>query len=334
MPTRLGWGFLLLLGGISFAAVNTGNNLLYLLVGIGLATLGVSTLSGGRALRQLDAEVSAPEEILASEPTAFVLTLRNRHPRLGSPAVLARLRPPGPSLPPIAVAPLIPGDAATRFLSARFPRRGLFSSGRLTLETTEPFGLVRRRRRLLPGGEFFVYPAPANLDAIYQEEAVGHRGDRSTRRIGEGLELHQIRPYQFDDDSRHIDWRASARLEQLMVKEFLEEGVERLTIAFDPGLPEDTPSGRRSFEREVSLAAALIYRCGARGVPFRFLAPEREFPMVDPPGGHRPVLEYLAVVGPEVRSEEWDFGPDLEGASGVVRLGHPGLGASRGVGEA
>ena len=69
-------------------------------------------------------------------------------------------------------------------------------------------------------------------------------------------------------------------------------------------------------------------------MPFRFLAPEREFPMVDPPGGHRPVLEYLAVVGPEVRSEEWDFGPDLEGASAVVRLGRQGFGASRSTGEA
>ena len=42
MPTRLGWGLLLLLGGVAFAALNTGNNLLYLLVGLCLAAMAVS----------------------------------------------------------------------------------------------------------------------------------------------------------------------------------------------------------------------------------------------------------------------------------------------------
>ena len=56
--------------------------------------------------------------------------------------------------------------------------------------------------------------------------------------------------------------------------------------------------------------------------------------MVDPPGSHRPVLEYLATVSPEVRSEEWDFGPDLEGASAVVRLGRPESGTSTRTGDA
>ena len=42
-----------------------------------------------------------------------------------------------------------------------------------------------------------------------QEEALAHeRGEASARRVGEGLELHQMRDYQWSDDARHIDWRA------------------------------------------------------------------------------------------------------------------------------
>jgi uncharacterized protein (DUF58 family) len=321
MPTRLGWALLLLLAGIGFAAVNTGNNLLYLLLGVGLAAMAVSSVAGGRALRRIDAEVTYPEEILASDPTAFILTVRNRDRRWASPAVRARLWSGTVSLPEVALAPLPPSGSATRFVPARFPRRGLYPAGRLTLETTGPYGLTRRRRRVRPGGEFFVYPAPHALDEVEPLEGRPDRGDRAARRVGEGLELRQIRPYEFEDDSRHIDWRATARLDDLMVKEFLEEGAEQVVIAFDPAVDRDDEPTRRRFEREVSVAAALVLRCGARRLPFRFLAPGREFHAVDPPGGHRPVLEYLATVQPVASPGAPPFGADLLGTPGLVRLG-------------
>jgi uncharacterized protein (DUF58 family) len=317
MPTRLGWGLVLLLGGIGFAAVNTGNNLLYLMLGIGLAALGVSGLSAGRALAGLEAAVTAPQEILAREPTAFVLTLRNARSRAASPAVEARLQAASENT---AVPRLAPGAAAIRFLPARFPRRGVYAAGRLTLGTTDPFGLVRRRRRVVPAGEFLVYPAPGSLERFDEEHPRRGRADTATRRVGEGLELHQIRAYRFDDDSRHIDWRASARLGELMLKEFLEEGVEHLVIVFDPRVPRRMPALGPRFEDTVSLAAALVYRCSERGIPYRFLAPGREFPMVDPPGGHRAVLEYLSTVEPEVDPSAAPLAADLEDVPGVIRF--------------
>ena len=63
MPTRLGWTLLALLGGIAFAAINTGNNLLYLLVGIGLAALLVSGYAAGRGMAGVSVELSHPEEL-------------------------------------------------------------------------------------------------------------------------------------------------------------------------------------------------------------------------------------------------------------------------------
>ncbi len=320
MPTRLGWGFLLLLGGIAFAAINTGNNLLYLLVGICLAAMIISFAAGGRMLARLRGEVTAPDEILARDPTTLIVTLRNVHPRGASPAVEVRVRAEAIRFSPLRFAPLLPGASGTRFVAARFPRRGIVRGVRLTLRTSDPFGLVRRRRRLAAAGEFLIYPAPGRL--AEPEERSGHRrGDMPARRVGEGLELHQIRPYRFEDDSRHIDWPATARLGELMVKEFLEEGADRLVIVFDPRVKRLDEPTLSSFEREVSRATALILRCGERRTPLGFIAPGREFPEIDLPGGHRPALEYLATILPVAGVRDAPLAPELRGMPGVVHLG-------------
>jgi len=319
MPTRLGWGLLMLLGGIAFAALNTGNNLLYLLLGLCLAAMTLSALAGRRALSRVTLDLSYPEEILAGEPTAMVVLLGNPHARALSPGLSVRIGRRGAML---GVPPLMPGASRTAFVRTEFPRRGLFRADAVQLTTCDPLGLIRRRRSLSIAGNYYVFPAPLALDA--QEQSLAHqRGEAPTRRVGEGLELHQMRDYQWSDDSRHIDWRATARVDHLMVKDFLETNAEHLLLVFDPTVDRLTARVREIFEEQVSLATAAVLRCTEQRTGFRFLAPDQEFSEVDPPGGHRPVLEYLATVQPRVAPEAEPFAAELMGRPGVIRLGLP-----------
>ncbi len=319
MPTRLGWGLLLLLGGVAFAALNTGNNLLYLLVGLCLAAVAVSVVAGGRALRRLGLDVSYPKEILAGEPMALVLVLENRHLRMGSPNVL--LRPLGTQhRQTLQVGPIQPGESRTCFLPMRFSERGLFPFGPIQLTTSDPLGLTRRHRTIRPKGDFFVFPSP--LPIADPEDSLAHqRGDAPARRIGEGLELHQMRDYQWSDDARSIDWRATARTGHLMVKEFLETHAEHLLLIFDPSVEALNEETRQRFEQQVSLATAAILRCVEERTPFRFMAPDTALLEVDPPGGHHPALEYLATVMPQLAQDTAPFAEELDGMPGVIRLG-------------
>jgi uncharacterized protein (DUF58 family) len=317
MPTRLGWGLLMLLGGIAFAALNTGNNLLYLLLALCLASFVLSALAGKRALRRVTLDLSYPEEILAGEPTALVVLAGNAHARALSPGLSVRIHKRAAGLD---IPPLTPGGSRTAFVPADFPRRGLYRADPVQLSTCDPLGLVRRRRRLHPVGDYYVFPAPLPLDV--PDQALAHeRGEAPTRRVGEGLELHQMRDYQWSDDSRHIDWRATARAGHLMVKEFLETNAEHLLLVFDPAVERLDAEVRARFEQQVSLATAAVLRCAEERTGFRFLAPGQEFPEVDPPGGHRSVLEYLATVQPNVVPKGPPFAEDLEGMPGVIRLG-------------
>jgi uncharacterized protein (DUF58 family) len=319
MPTRLGWTFLALLGGIAFAAINTGNNLLYLLVGIGLAALMVSGFAAGRGIAGLALEISHPEEIVARERTSIVLTVRHTGRAGASPALRCTLPIANAQLEPFSLPPVPAGGSLVRFIPALFPRRGRVRLDHVRLQTSDPFGLVTRRRSLAHELEVIVYPSPSDPEA--QDGTLGEdSSELISRRVGEGLELHQIRPARSDDDSRHLDWRATARVGELMVKECLEEGAARLTIVFDPWAPAESPVVRGRFEALVSDAAALVWRCADGRTPLRFIAPEREFHDLDPPGGHRPILDYLAQVAP-VFDPAGPLVPDLEGEPGVVRLG-------------
>ena len=58
-------------------------------------------------------------------------------------------------------------------------------------------------------------------------------GDYSSAKKGSGLEFDQIRDYQEGDDVRFIDWKASARQDKLLVREYIEERSRALILAVD-----------------------------------------------------------------------------------------------------
>lgn len=58
-------------------------------------------------------------------------------------------------------------------------------------------------------------------------------GDTRSAIKGQGLEFDQIREYQMGDDVRFIDWRASARMDKLLVKQYIEERNRTVLLAVD-----------------------------------------------------------------------------------------------------
>lgn len=58
-------------------------------------------------------------------------------------------------------------------------------------------------------------------------------GDSRSAIKGQGLEFDQIREYQVGDDVRYIDWRASARMDKLLVKQYIEERNRTVLLVVD-----------------------------------------------------------------------------------------------------
>jgi uncharacterized protein (DUF58 family) len=166
-------------------------------------------------------------------------------------------------------------DAETRTTHV-FAKRCRFLIKDFELSTKFPFGFFRHRRRLpARETELIVFPALASLDHQLDDVPL-ETGSVVTTKRGTGQDLLALRDYQPNDDLRRVDWKATARTRNLIVREFSAEDDKRVTIFVDTGVPADTgkrltlrqkieaeqagedPSFSERFERGLSIAASLM----------------------------------------------------------------------------
>src|SRR5512134_2899841 len=86
-PTRDGWWCLFAALGLGVAAVNTGNNLAYLLCSLLLALIIVSGMLSDLTVRGLQVTAVLPDAIHATQPALITIALANRKRRLASYSV-------------------------------------------------------------------------------------------------------------------------------------------------------------------------------------------------------------------------------------------------------
>ncbi|HEV2667377.1 MAG TPA: DUF58 domain-containing protein, partial [Blastocatellia bacterium] len=176
--------------------------------------------------------------------------------------------------------PIIPARAsASARIERGFPKRGVYPIRGFIVHSRFPFGFIEQRRRLEANGEIVVYPAPQPLDEF------GHAlppllGRIESRAKGSGSDLYAIRRYISSDPRRQIDWKATAKTSQVMVREFTRDDDWRVTIVFDARVEKESasaPEFAEKFERGVTLAASLISHFICAGVETRLItvpAPE------------------------------------------------------------
>ena len=147
--------------------------------------------------------------------------------------------------------------------------RGIVRLGPLIVEHRDPLGIARTRTLLLDVDEVFVAPRSYLLDMPQLGQGVlGAHLLAMARRLGPG-EFHGLREYVDGDEPRSIHWKASARSEQLLVKEHTTEGLRRCTVALD-----SSTNGYRDpegFERAITVAASLVHSADRAGLTTRFV---------------------------------------------------------------
>jgi uncharacterized protein (DUF58 family) len=113
-------------------------------------------------------------------------------------------------------------------------QRGWLSPGRMRLSTLRPFGLARAWSWLRPDTRLLVYPTP-EVNAPALPAALGD-GD-SPRSRAHGEQPHHLREYRAGDMPRQIAWKASARADKLLVREY-ESAVARDVLLDWNALPD------------------------------------------------------------------------------------------------
>ncbi len=273
---------------VGFSAWNTHNNLLFLILSFLAASLVVGFIVGNYCLKKLDVKMRFPETIYAGELTPILVSLHNRKRIFPTFSVVAEVRGKEReksvlfdeikqilpekwadkiTRPPIIKHTLDYFVHVPRRTTAEnkaehiFPRRGRFIIKDFELSTKFPFGFFRHRRRLsAQAAEIVIFPKLSEIN----EETIDlplEVGKLVTNKKGLGQDLLAMRDYQPMDDLRRVDWKATARVNRLIVREFSAEDDRRVTIVFDARLigekQEKTLTLRERIEAEQTGKSVL-----------------------------------------------------------------------------
>jgi uncharacterized protein (DUF58 family) len=258
---------------VALAALNTGNNLLFMVLACLLAGLLISGLLSRVVLGGIDVSLELPEHIFARRTNLAVAELHNEKQMTPSfsislvseDAPQAKKNTLASPLPKILDRPVyfpyIPHRQTVRqSVELTFPRRGVYRQDALGLRTRFPFGFLQKTRRVNSKIEVVVYPQIQPTEEFYEVLPLVS-GELESYQRGRGNDLYSIRDYQSNDSARHVDWKASAKIGALQVKEYAREDERRVMLVFDPYVdPQATDAkSAEQFERAVTLCAGLAW---------------------------------------------------------------------------
>lgn len=296
--TREGRVFVLVTLGVGAAAVNTGNNLLYLVLGLMLSLILVSGVLSDLVLLEIVGTRVLPVRAFAGGPSLVEIALGNTKQRLPSFSLEVEDQAEGLSTDRRCYFLKVEAGGEQRATYRRdLPRRGRVRFTALRLSTRYPFGLFDKWRLLALPSELVVFPK-IDTSARAPLASTGGEGGPYRAQRGPGVEPAGLRDYRLGDEARSLHGRRSAALGRLVVREREREAVRALTIALDEGLDTSDPLALARFEKAISRVAGIAVDAHGRGVSVQVVARGSRSPRVAPGASLDPLLTYLALIEP------------------------------------
>ena len=132
-------------------------------------------------------------------------------------------------------------EASSKFelqYELRPTERGEYHFGKLNIYASSIFGLISRRFTFNDQAVIPTYPSFIQLrkyDLIAISNNLHQYGIKKIRKIGHTMEFEQIKEYVLGDDLRTINWKATAKSNQLMVNQFQDEKSQPVYSVIDKG---------------------------------------------------------------------------------------------------
>lgn len=306
--TREGMIYLAAVFVVALASVNTGNNLLFMILACLLAGILISGILSRVVLTGLDLRIDLPEHVFAEQPilaSVEVFNEKNMMPSFSLRVVGAGEDDDAQILTRPVYFPYIPRESSARQnVELIFPHRGIYRQNAFGIRTKFPFGFLEKTRRVDSEMELVVYPRIEPTSEFYEILPL-LSGEIESMHRGRGYDLHSIREYTTNDSARFVDWKASAKSGSLKIREFAREDERRLILALDPALPaaaSDAEAARQmeNFEHAVSLAACIAWHFFEARAVMQFSTPHMTTQMTAAGEIIYSVLRQLAYIQPDV----------------------------------
>ena len=325
--------YLTLVGFLALAALNTSNNLLFIILSTMLSVLIVSSVFSRGSLKQISLSLQVPDNVFEGERVSVKVSVKNIKRIFPSfsicvedvdgktvPAVLRFFKRTFRQKPaintgaettgfhPSAYFPILrPGETHSELTVQSFPHRGLFRLEGFRVCTRFPFGLFRHSERIEVKGEVLVYPSVKEISTYFHQLPFLPGLLEGTQK-GEGENLFSIRPYMEGESARFIDWKSTAKTMELMSREFAREQESKFCLILDT-LANKKPENEywEEFEKAVSLAASIAAHFIRRGAGIELLTPYSYLPYGTGMDHLYRILRFLATVDYTQASTGKDF---------------------------
>lgn len=285
---------------VGTGAINTGNNLLYLLLGMMLGLILVSGVLSERVIDKITIRRLEPGDLFAGAKSRLGFELSNakrwipsysitvqehesretrgrRRVAVGLPEQpprrrkdrLAEADPGGPKALALRVPPRQKLVATAEVV---FPQRGLYRYVGLDLATRFPFGFFEKIKPLRTPRELIVYPS---ITARIVADSGGDTREGEVEQQTEGRqgEFFGLREYREGDDQRDVHWKASARRGVLVRRTYDRRDNESVAVHLldwlPPGRsPDDERTLLDAMEDAISAAATVCAELASSGRRF------------------------------------------------------------------
>ena len=280
--TGPGWKFISLTTIVGLAAINTGNNLLYLLVGSMLSFITASGVLSEFMLRKVSMERTFPKHIFARQAAPVSVAVTNRKKRIASFCLLIEDFTQENPMEQRRFLLKIPAQSTeTITYPVVFKQRGMHRPGKIRISTRYPFGFFLKSATFIEvDDELLVYPAIEKLQPADFPNQSSFLGDDGASKRGRGSEVHSIRDYVHGDESTRIHWKSTAKFARLMTKEFEEERRKKIAVILDLSSPSKKMplNFYQDVEQAVSLAASYITHFIKNDLQLQLITPTQRSP--------------------------------------------------------
>lgn len=298
--TRQGRFYVLVTLGVGAAALNTGNNLLYLVLGLLLSLVIVSGVLSDLVLFWVRPTRSLPSRAHAGSPFLVEITLKNEKRFLPSFSIeVEDVAQGAPSDRRCYFLRIEPNGERKAVYRRTSPERGLLVFDKLVLRTSYPFGLFEKTLTYPRSDRMVIYPELVP-DRLGLRRAEQRSEGESLSIAGHGLEPLGVREYRLGEPARSVHARRSASLGSLVVKQSAAARSARIRLSLADVVHSDGPGEpwRAAFEDAVSRAAWTVVEAHARGADVEVHTLSGRSTRAEAQGSLEPVLHFLALIEP------------------------------------
>lgn len=226
LPTRQGLYFALLVCAMVMAGINYQNSLVFALAFLLASLFMVGILHTWRNLSGLTLIAGAAKPAFAGDDAEFTIVIK----RLGDRTYESLKLGWDPDF--LVMADRLDGQEERVRIHVRAKKRGRFNPGRFLIETKFPLGLFRAWSWIDLDMVVLVYPRPIPGGELPASESISDEEGELVPRDG-AEDFYGLREYQPGDPIRHIAWKAFARSENLMTKQYAAYADKRVWLEWD-----------------------------------------------------------------------------------------------------